>query len=48
VLAGSIALPSAWDSSAAIFVLTETIIGEMTRVLEKDSAERLSELEALR
>lgn len=48
VLAGRIAAPSAWDSSAALFVLAETIIREMTRTLEKDSAERIAELEALR
>ncbi|MCL7999901.1 MurR/RpiR family transcriptional regulator [Brucella sp. 21LCYQ03] len=48
VLAGRIAVPSAWDSSASIFVLAETIIREMTRVLEKDSAARIAELEALR
>lgn len=48
VLAGRIAVPSAWDSSAALFVLAETIIREMTRVLEKDSAARIAELEALR
>lgn len=48
VLAGRIAVPSAWDSSAALFILAETIIREMTRVLEKDSAARIAELEALR
>jgi len=48
VLAGRIAVPSAWDSSAALFVLAETIIREMTRILEKDSAARIAELEALR
>jgi len=48
VLAGRIAVPSAWDSSASIFVLAETIIREMTRALEHDSAARIAELEALR
>ena len=48
VLAGRIAVPSAWDSSAALFVLAETIIREMTRMLEKDSAARIAELEGLR
>ncbi|MFQ0815240.1 RpiR family transcriptional regulator [Brucella anthropi] len=48
VLAGRIAVPSAWDSSAALFVLAETIIREMTLMLEKDSAARIAELEALR
>ena len=48
VLAGRITVPSAWDSSAALFVLAETIIREMTRALEQDSAARIAELEALR
>ncbi len=48
VLAGRIAVPSAWDSSAALFVLAETIIREMTRMLERDSAARIAELEKLR
>lgn len=48
VLAGRTAVPSTWDSSAALFVLSETIIREMTRALEKDSAARIAELEALR
>ena len=48
VLAGRIAVPSAWDSSAALFVLAETIIRDMTRMLEKDSAARIAELEGLR
>lgn len=48
VLAGRIAVPSAWDLSASIFVLAETIIREMTRALEHDSAARIAELEALR
>ncbi|MGU3399989.1 MurR/RpiR family transcriptional regulator [Brucellaceae bacterium D45D] len=48
VLAGRTAVPSAWDSSAALFVLAETIIREMTLTLEKDAALRIAELEALR
>ncbi|GAA5542694.1 Transcriptional regulator, RpiR family [Ochrobactrum soli] len=48
VLAGRTAVPSAWDSSAALFVLAETLIREMTRMLEKDSAARIAELEGLR
>lgn len=48
VLAGRTAVPSAWDSSAALFVLAETIIREMTLALEKDAALRIAELEALR
>ena len=31
VVAGRTAVPSAWDSSAALFVMTETLIGEVTR-----------------
>ena len=38
VIAGRTAVPSAWDSSAALFVVAETLIGELTRQLEADSA----------
>ena len=48
VIAGRTGVPSAWDSSAALFVLAESIIREMTRQLEKDSADRIKELESLR
>jgi DNA-binding MurR/RpiR family transcriptional regulator len=48
VIAGRTAVPSAWDSSAALFVLAETLIGEVTRVLKTDSARRISEMERLR
>lgn len=48
VVAGRTALPSAWDSSAALFVMAETLIGEITRNLEPNSAKRISELESLR
>lgn len=48
VVAGRTSVPSAWDSSAALFVLAESIIREMTRQLEKDSAARIAELESLR
>jgi len=48
VLAGRTAVPSAWDSSAALFVLAEAIIGELTRRLEASSAGRIRDLEALR
>src|SRR5690606_22974162 len=34
VVAGRTAVPSAWDSSAALFVVAETLIAELTRVLE--------------
>jgi DNA-binding MurR/RpiR family transcriptional regulator len=48
VIAGRTAVPSAWDSSAALFVATETLIGEITRQLETDSAKRIREMENLR
>lgn len=48
VLAARTGVPSAWDSSAALFVLAESIIREMTRQLEQVSAARIKELESLR
>ncbi|MBX3578885.1 MAG: MurR/RpiR family transcriptional regulator [Rhizobiaceae bacterium] len=48
VVAGRTAVPSAWDSSAALFVVAEALIGELTRCLEAESAERLREMENLR
>jgi DNA-binding MurR/RpiR family transcriptional regulator len=48
VVVGRTAVPSAWDSSAALFVAAETIIGEMTRRTEEFSARRIREMEALR
>lgn len=48
VVAGRTAVPSAWDSTAALFVVAEALIGELTRRLEKESARRLSEMESLR
>lgn len=48
VIAGRTAVPSAWDSSAALFVVAETIIGAVTRQLEADGAKRIRDLEALR
>jgi DNA-binding MurR/RpiR family transcriptional regulator len=48
VIAGRTAVPSAWDSSAALFVMAETLIGEVTRQLEAGSARRIRELENLR
>ncbi|WP_439272263.1 MurR/RpiR family transcriptional regulator [Pseudochrobactrum sp. HB0163] len=48
VLAGRTEVPSAWDSSAALFVLAESIIRELTKQLEQDSAARIRELESLR
>ncbi|WP_187968245.1 MurR/RpiR family transcriptional regulator [Aquibium microcysteis] len=48
VVAGRTAVPSAWDSSAALFVFAEVLIGELTRRLEHESAERIGQLETLR
>ena len=48
VIAGRTAVPSAWDSSAALFVAAETLIGELTLQLETDSARRIREMERLR
>jgi DNA-binding MurR/RpiR family transcriptional regulator len=48
VIAGRTAVPSAWDSSAALFVVTEAVIGAVTRQLEADTARRLHEMERLR
>jgi DNA-binding MurR/RpiR family transcriptional regulator len=48
VIAGRTAVPSAWDSSAALFVVAETLIGELTVELEKESARRIREMERLR
>ncbi|HEY6630396.1 MAG TPA: MurR/RpiR family transcriptional regulator [Rhizobiaceae bacterium] len=48
VVAGRTAVPSPWDSSAALFVVAETLIGELTRRLETDSARRIGEMEKLR
>lgn len=48
VVAGRTAVPSAWDSSAALFVVAETLIGEVTRRLEPESARRIREMEDLR
>jgi DNA-binding MurR/RpiR family transcriptional regulator len=48
VVAGRTAVPSPWDSSAALFVVAETLIGELTRRLEADSARRIGEMEKLR
>lgn len=48
VIAGRTAVPSAWDSSAALFVAAEALIGGITRELEADSARRIREMENLR
>jgi DNA-binding MurR/RpiR family transcriptional regulator len=48
VIAGRTAVPSPWDSSAALFVVVETLIAAVTRRLEADGARRLREMESLR
>ena len=48
VIAGRTAVPSPWDSSAALFVVAEALIGELTRQLETESARRIREMENLR
>lgn len=48
VIAARTAVPSAWDSSAALFVVAETLIGEVTRRLQAESARRIAEIDALR
>jgi DNA-binding MurR/RpiR family transcriptional regulator len=47
-IAGRTAVPSAWDSSAALFVVAETLIGAVTRQLEAAGAKRIRDLESLR
>jgi DNA-binding MurR/RpiR family transcriptional regulator len=48
VVAGRTAVPSPWDSSSALFVVAEALIGEVTRELEADSERRIREMENLR
>ncbi len=48
VIAGRTAVPSAWDSSAALFVVAETLIGALTLRLETESEARIREMEKLR
>ena len=48
VIAGRTAVPSPWDSSAALFVVTEMVIEAVTRQLEQDGSRRLREIESLR
>ena len=48
VIAGRTAVPSAWDSSAALFVVAETLIGAITLRLEAESGQRIREMENLR
>lgn len=48
VIAGRTAVPSAWDSTASLFVATETVIGALTQRLKDESAKRIREIEDLR
>jgi DNA-binding MurR/RpiR family transcriptional regulator len=48
VLAGRTAVPSAWDSSAALFVMAEALVADLTRRLGNNAAERMRQMEALR
>ncbi len=48
VIAGRTAVPSPWDSSASLFVVSEVLIGEVTRRLEAESASRIKQMEELR
>ncbi|MBI1619663.1 MurR/RpiR family transcriptional regulator [Aquamicrobium zhengzhouense] len=48
VIAGRTAVPSAWDSSASLFVVAEMLIAELTRALDDESAHRIREMEKLR
>jgi DNA-binding MurR/RpiR family transcriptional regulator len=48
VLAARTTVPSAWDSSAALFVLAERLIAGVTAALPEESAARIREMDALR
>jgi len=48
VVAGRTAVPSAWDSSAALFVVAERLIAGVTERLPEESAARIREMDALR
>jgi DNA-binding MurR/RpiR family transcriptional regulator len=48
VVAGRTAVPSPWDSSAALFVVAETLISAVTRELGAEGARRIRAMEALR
>ncbi|MBD0414386.1 MurR/RpiR family transcriptional regulator [Oryzicola mucosus] len=48
VIAGRTAVPSAWDSSATLMVVAETVIGSLTRKLGPEGARRIKEVEELR
>ena len=48
VIAGRTAVPSAWDSSASLFVVCERLIAEVTARSGEAAAARLRDVEALR
>jgi DNA-binding MurR/RpiR family transcriptional regulator len=48
VIAGRTAMPSAWDSSASLFVIAETLIDAATRQLDTEGTRRIREMEELR
>lgn len=48
VVAGRTAVPSAWDSPAALLLVAEALIGRLTSRLETDAAGRIREVESLR
>jgi DNA-binding MurR/RpiR family transcriptional regulator len=48
VVAGRTAVSSPWDSSAALLVVVERLVDELTRRLDASSARRLRELDRLR
>lgn len=48
VVAGRTAVPSAWDSSAALMAVAETLIGTVTQSLGDAGARRIGDLERLR
>lgn len=48
VVAGRTEVPSAWDSSAALFVAIEALIAAITRKLDAAGASRMAEIEDLR
>ncbi|MCO5064943.1 MAG: MurR/RpiR family transcriptional regulator [Rhizobiaceae bacterium] len=48
VISARTSSPSAWDSSAALFVLAEVLIDAVTRERAEDGARRMEDIEALR
>ncbi|KXF76048.1 RpiR family transcriptional regulator [Paramesorhizobium deserti] len=48
VIAGRTGVPSAWDSTAALFIVAEVLIAEITRHAEETASKRIREMEELR